>query len=296
VPSIRFPSRASWHPDEPLLLDGAMGTSLQGRGLSPGDLPEAWVLDRPAEVLAVHRAHIGAGARLLLTCTFNAAAPRAAAFMHAAGTGRVCTAAVALARQAAPGMLVAGALGPLAVARPGGEAPAEAELQRPFEAAVRALANAGVDLLWLESQYDPREAAAALRAALGTGLPVVVTFTLGSRDGLLATADGGRPERLLLAAAAGGAAAVGLNCVPATPALAALARWARATLPVPFAVKPSPGLPGAELPPERFAAALAPAVEAGATLVGGCCGATAGHVAALASMLRDLPQAAAPRG
>jgi 5-methyltetrahydrofolate--homocysteine methyltransferase len=79
---------------------------------------------------------------------------------------------------------------------------------------------------------------------------------------------------------------VGVNCVAAGAPLAALAAWARTTLPVPFVVKPSPGLPGAVLSPQEFAQALAPAVAAGGRLVGGCCGATAGHLAALAAVLQ----------
>jgi 5-methyltetrahydrofolate--homocysteine methyltransferase len=80
--------------------------------------------------------------------------------------------------------------------------------------------------------------------------------------------------------------AVGVNCVAAGPPLAALAAWARATLPVPFIAKPSPGLPGAVLAPTPFAQAVAPARAAGARLVGGCCGATAEHLAALAAALQ----------
>jgi len=296
VPSIRLPRllRPPAPPVEAILLDGAMGTALLARGLPPGTLPEGWVMERPEEVLAVHRAHVAAGARLLLTCTFNAAAPRCAALMGAEGGRRTCTAAAGLARRAAGHeALVAGALGPLAITRPGVEGPSPAALAGGFAPAVRALSDAGVDLIWLESQYDAREAAAALAAALPSGLPVVVTFTLAERGGRLLAVDGSPAEGLLLAAVAGGAAAVGVNCVPAGPPLTALCGWARASLPVPFAVKPSPGLPGAVLPPERFAAALAPAVAAGARLVGGCCGATAGHLAALAALLRQLT---APRG
>jgi 5-methyltetrahydrofolate--homocysteine methyltransferase len=273
-----------------------MGTALQARGLPAGALPESWLLARPEEVAAVHRAHAVAGARLLLTCTFNAASGRAAALLAGSGLRRTCTAAVALARRESRGGLVAGALGPLALARPGGAAPPDDELSRPFGAAVRALVDAGADLLWLESQYDAREAAAALRATRSAGLPVVVTFTLQLRRERLLAADGTPAESLLLAAVAGGAAAVGVNCVPAGPWLTALAGWARATLPVAFVVKPSPGLPGQVLAPDRFAATVAPAVTAGAGLVGGCCGATAGHVAALAGLLGAADQPGVPRG
>lgn len=284
MPSIHL-ARLSGGPGGTLLLDGAMGTSLRARGLPAETLPEAWVLERPEEVAAVHRAHAKAGARLLLTCTFNAAAPRAAVLLGGARLREACAAAVGLARREARGGLVAGALGPLAVVEPGRPGPAPEALSAPFAPALRALAEAGVDLLWLESQYDAREAAGALSAAVGAGLPVVVTFALRELAGRLVAADGGPAEALLAAAARGGAAAVGVNCVPAGPALTALARWAGVTLPVPFVAKPSPGLPGAVLGPAPFAAAVAPAVAAGARLVGGCCGATAEHLGALAELL-----------
>jgi 5-methyltetrahydrofolate--homocysteine methyltransferase len=281
------------------VLDGAMGTALIAAGLPAGVPPETWVLERPDAVAAVHRAHAAAGARLLLTCTFNAASGRVAARLGPGGVAGACAAAVALARaeagpQGAPGCLVAGAVGPLAVAVPGGDAPPAAALEAPFRTPLRALAEAGADLLWLESQYDGREAAAALAAALPLGLPVVVTFTLAERGGRLLTAAGGPAEPLLLAAAAAGAAAVGVNCVPAGAPLAALAAWAHGALPAPFVAKPSPGLPGAVLAPADFAAAVAPALRAGAGWLGGCCGAGAGHVAALAALLAG--QAGAPRG
>ncbi len=285
----------------PVLIDGAMGTALQAAGLPPNVLPERWLLERPAAVAAVHAAHAEAGASLLLTCTFNVASRRLGDAGLGKEAGRLCAAAVAVAREAAPGVRVAGAIGPLAVVRPGGPAAATARgaataarLRAPFERPLEALAEAGADLLWLESQYDRREAEAALEAALAVGLPVAITFTLLTRGGRWLAPDGTPGEALLAGAAralpagqrGGRVVAVGVNCVAAGAPLAALAGWARATLPVPFIVKPSAGLPGAVLPPLEFARAVAPAIAAGARLVGGCCGATAGHVAALAAALQ----------
>jgi len=291
--SIRFADAfAPGRP--PLLLDGAMGTALQALGLDPGALPEAWLLERPDRVAGVHRGHLAAGAQVLLTCAFNVAAPRAAALLGPGPRGpairRLCLAAVGLARAeaaAAPGVgvLVAGALGPLAVASPGGGAPDREALTAPLRPALEALAEGGADLLWLESQYDRREATAALEAALPLGLPVVLTFTLAERGGLLVAPDGTPAEALLVEAAQGGAAAVGVNCVAPGPALTALAAWAHAALTVPFVAKPSPGLPGRIQAPEPFALAVRPAVEAGARLVGACCGSTPAHLAALARVL-----------
>jgi 5-methyltetrahydrofolate--homocysteine methyltransferase len=272
-------------PDGPVLLDGAMGTALVARGL-PGDaLPEAWLDARPEEISAIHRAHAAAGARVVLTCTFNVAAPRLEVALPGAAVGALCRKAVALAREAAPGALVAGDLGPTGLVAPGGAAPSGADLHCRYARAAEALADAGADLAWIESQWDEKEARAALRAARDAGLPAVVTFTLVERHGELEAPDGTAAERLLAAVALGGALAVGVNCVAPGPGLARLADWAGRQLPVPLVAKPSPGLPGAVRTPEAFAAALRPAIAAGLRAVGGCCGSTAEHLRAVGEVL-----------
>jgi 5-methyltetrahydrofolate--homocysteine methyltransferase len=270
-----------------------MGTALLGRGLPAGVCPERWLEERPEEVARVHAAHAAAGAGLVLTCTFNLGSDRWEGSGEPARVERLAKLAVRIARDAAPGRLVAGALGPdTPHPRPaqleGRGAPHPRPAQRgegrgegpghpvphPSTLALRALAAAGADLLWLETQLDLPGALGALAAARATGLPAVVTFLHPEREHLLAVARAG-------------ALAVGVNCLPADPALGELARWARADLPVPFVARPSPGPPGAVAAPGAFARALAPALEAGA-LLGGCCGAGAEHLAALAQLLATL--------
>lgn len=283
------PGRAVF--DGPTLLDGAMGTALYARGLPAGALPEVWLLARPDAVAEVHAEHAAAGAEVLLTCTFSCAAPRLAAHVDPGRIEALCTRAVELARAASrPGGRVAGALGPMGPL-PAGAPLSEAELVGRYRRALAALAAAGADLAWIESQWELREALLALEAARAVGLPVVVTFGFPETAGRMHAPDGAPAEVSLAAAAAAGAAAVGVNCVAAGPALAALAGWAAGHLPVPFVAKPSPGLPGAVLAPGDFAAALRPAVEAGARVVGGCCGATGDHLRALAALLRSRPSA-----
>ncbi len=267
------------------LLDGAMGTALIARGLPAGALPEEWVLSRPEEIARVHAEHAGAGAEVLLTCTFNCAAPRLAARVDPARIEDVCARAVGLARQASrPGGLVAGALGPMGPL-PGAPLPG-AEIVERYRRPLAALAGAGADVVWIESQWEVREALLALEAARATGLPAVVTFGFPERQGRMHEPGGVPAEVCLAAAEANGAIAAGVNCVSAGFALAALARWAAKHLAVPFVAKPSPGLPGAVLAPAAFAAALSPAVEAGLAIAGGCCGATGDHLRALAEVLR----------
>jgi 5-methyltetrahydrofolate--homocysteine methyltransferase len=265
----------------PALLDAAMGTALQARGLAPDELPEAWILARPDEVAAVHAAHATAGARVLLTCSFNAAEPRLATRGLEGKLEAICGWAERLARAAAGGALVAGCLGPSGLA--GSTA---AEWREAFSRPFRALAAAGADLLWAETHWRLGEAQAALAAGLATGLPVAVTMAFAEREGALLAPDGTPAAECLRALAQDGAAVVGVNCVLPSPALAALVRAVAPGLTVPFAVKPNAGPPGRTLAPEDFARALVPALEAGARLAGGCCGTTADHLRALRSLMR----------
>jgi 5-methyltetrahydrofolate--homocysteine methyltransferase len=271
--------------DAPALLDGAMGTALLARGLEPGQLPEEWILSRPEEIARVHAAHAAAGARVLLTCTFSCAAPRLEARVDPARLAALCGWAERLARSASRGALVAGAVGPTGLAPPLGPGAPAGELAARHARPLAALAAAGVDLLWIESQHDLGEALAALGAARGTGLPAVVTFTFQEQAGRLVAPGGADPVAWLAAVERAGAAAAGVNCVFPGPALDAFAAAAGARLRIPLVAKPSPGLPGAVLPPDAFARALLPALRAGVRLAGGCCGAGAEHLAALGRAL-----------
>ncbi len=269
----------------PALLDAAMGTALRARGLPPEALPEEWILPRPEEIAAVHADHFSAGARVLLTCTFNCTEPRLASRGLQGRLEALCGWAERLARAAGRGALVAGAVGPTGLAAPGRPVPGRAELSAHYARPLRALRDAGVDLLWIESQVRPEEARAALGAARRAGLPAVVTMAFALREGRLATPEGEPAAECLVSLAKDGAAAVGVNCVEAGRALAELAHELVPRLAVPLVLKPSAGLPGALLPPDAFAAALAPAAAAGARLLGGCCGTTAAHLRALRRIL-----------
>jgi 5-methyltetrahydrofolate--homocysteine methyltransferase len=259
----------------PLVLDGAMGTSLLSRGLAPAALAEDWLLERPEEIAAVHAEHVAAGAQIVLTCTFNLASPR----RGDRSVEHLANRAVALAR--ASGARVAGAVGPAAAAG--------ADLARWCAPALEALAGAGVDLLWAETQWDLAEARATLQRARRCEVPVVITlsFTEGEPPRL---PGGGLVADALLVLAGDGAAAVGVNCVAPSSTLARLIADVAPRLGLPLVVKPSPGLPGAVLAPGEFARRVSRLVDAGAAWVGGCCGAGAAHVAAIATTCGQVPR------
>lgn len=229
----------------PILLDGAMGTALLARGLDlSSGRAAAWNLSHPDDVLAIHRAHVGAGAELVLTNTFFA--PSAAE----------CASALELARSSGAALVGAS----LFAGQPG------------LAASIAALA--GADVLWLETATSVEQALEAVRIARATSsLPVVVTlarFDLAGSLGQLAGA---------------GAAAVGLNCSPWPRAPGALRALAAAPLPVPLVLKPD----AVGLEPDAWARELA---ASGARLLGGCCGATAAHLAALRRTMATPPPAA----
>ena len=264
-------------------LDGGMGTALLARGLPPGVLPESWVLHRPWAVEAVHAAHAAAGAEVLLSCTFNLA--RLDAAESDLDTGEVARRAVALARLARPAA-VAGCVGATGLAIPGGRGPSAVEFAERYGLACRALAAAGADLIWIETQLDLDEARAAIAAGRRTGLPVVATAFLLPAPGGMAALDGSPGVDFLEALWRDGAAAVGVNCVAPDGALVQVIAQAAARIPVPLVVKPNAGLPGTPVGPAAFAAGVAGAVRAGATLAGGCCGAGPAHLRALAAQAR----------
>jgi 5-methyltetrahydrofolate--homocysteine methyltransferase len=259
-----------------------MGTALMARGLPGLALPERWVVERPWEVARVHAGHVAAGARVLLSCTFNLA--RVDGDALEVPVEEVAGRAVSIARSARP-WAVAGCLGATGLSHPDGGGPPDGELQERYERAFRALASAGADLLWTETQLTLREARAAVAAGRRTGLPVVATAFLAPGPDGLAAADGTPGVPFLEALWRDGAAAVGVNCVEPDDGLAAFVARLAARVPIPLAVKASAGLPDAPWSPGRHAVGLACAVRAGAGMAGGCCGAGPDHLRALAQAL-----------
>ncbi len=265
------------------LLDAAMGTALRARGLPAEALPEEWILARPQEIAAVHAAHAAAGARILLTCSFNCTPSRLDTRGLAHRLEALCGWSERLARSAGRAVLVAGCVGPTGLSRPGRIGPPVSELREQFTRPFRALRDAGVDLIWTETHYALDEARAALAEGLRTGLPVAATMAFTESSGRLVCPDGTPAEDCLRALAADGAAAVGANCVPPSPLLATVVRGLSRDIDVPIAVKPNAG--HAAGGPEAFAAAIAIALRAGARLAGGCCGTTADHLRALRRLM-----------
>lgn len=275
-----------------LLLDGGFGTMLQAAGLRPGARPEELNLTEPDLVRSIHAAYAAAGSRVLNTNTFGASAPKLA------GSGytveQVVQAAVALCRQAAEpcGALTALDIGPLGeMLEPGGPLSFEQAVEE-FGRIVRAGAQAGADLVFLETFTDLYELKAALLAVKeNSTLPVLasMSFEAGGR-----TFTGCTPESFAATARGLGADAVGINCSLGPKEIAPIARRLADALPgdFPLFVKPNAGLPradgsGYDLTPQLYAMQMRPYRELGLFAAGGCCGTTPDYIRLLAGVFAD---------
>ena len=287
------PFRERLRGKTPLILDGGMGTMLIAAGLPLGAPPEAWVLERPDEVLAVHRAFVAAGSDAVQTCTFGASTVRLARYGLDARADEICSQAVRLAR-AAGSRYVIGNVGPSGEMLPPVGRADLAVLRASFAAQGRAFAATGVDALHIETMTDLREARcalAALREAAPT-LPVIVSMTFERKKRGFFTLMGDAAAASLTALAAAGADGVGVNCSVAATDMHVLALELVGAVSVPLVIQPNAGSPErvgevvryAEAP-EAFAEVMAQIGRAGVRVLGGCCGTEPRFIAALRERL-----------
>ena len=275
----------------PLLCDGGMGSLIQQAGLSQiHDVPDLLNLTHADDICTLQRGYVEAGSDCIATNTFNSNRLKLA--NHDASVDELYAAAAQIARDAGA-RLVAGDIGPTgSLLAPLGELSFE-EAYDIFAEQARAARAAGCDLIFLETFADLLEAKAALLACLdNTPLPVFVTMTFGE-DGR--TFMGTTPAVAAATLSALGASAVGINCSlgpgEITPLVAQMAPHTRC----PLMVQPNAGLPRIaedgstvyDVDPARFAQAMGAILEAGARIVGGCCGTTPAHIAALRQLIDD---------
>jgi methionine synthase I (cobalamin-dependent) len=289
-----------------VLADGAMGTSLFARGLETGGSPELWNLEHPDRVRAVHQGFVGAGSDLLLTNSFGANRRRLALHGAEQRVAELNRAAARLAREAAAGagrpVLVAGDIGPTGeIFAPVGSF-SFAEGEAVFAEQAAALAEGGVDLLWLETISSAEELAAAVAGAAPTGLAVVATLTFDTRGRTMMglTCEAAMRLRGELAVRP---VAFGANCgVGPAQLVGSVLGLMRAAEPGDVIVaKGNCGLPhyhDGEIrydgTPEIMADYACLARDAGARIIGGCCGTTPLHIEAMAEALATRPEGPRP--
>jgi len=278
--------------DGVLVLDGATGTNYQRMGIEPGVAPEEWVFDEPDKVRELHRRFVEAGSQLVLTCTFGGSSLRLSDERLAGRGPELNRRAVELAREAAgPGVLVAGSIGPTGhLADPLGPLTRTLAVAT-FAEQAQALAEGGADLLVLETFFSLDEGLWAVEGVRrASDLPLVVSYSFdqGTR-----TMMGLSPTQVVEAFAPLGVAAVGANCGKSLADTDLIVdELLAAAGGLPLWVKPNAGVPrvvGDEVRydagPEDLARHVASYAARGVRAVGGCCGSTPEHVAAIAAAL-----------
>lgn len=273
-----------------LVSDGAMGTMLQQMGLSVGESPVVCNLTHPDWVREVHRRYIEAGCDIILTNTFVGSRPA----LKLAGYGDTVRdlneRGARIAREVADrarNVCVAASIGPTGLfIEPVGETTPE-EMEAIFREQIGAIVEGGVDLICIETMSDIGEIKAAIRATRSVcDLPVITTMTFDPGPNGFRTMMGVTPEEATRELVAAGADIVGSNCGWGIDEVIGIIREMRKTdQKIPLAAKPNAGLPEViegqavyRISPEVMGARIEELIEAGASLIGGCCGTTPEHL------------------
>jgi 5-methyltetrahydrofolate--homocysteine methyltransferase len=285
---------------EVLVFDGGYGTMLFAAGLADGACPELWNDTHPDVVRGLHAAYFAAGSDFVETNTFGGSRLKLDEYKLGERTSALNAQAARLARAAAPpGRYVAGSIGPTsrlpAEYEPLGDTTDDA-YRATFREQATALAEGGVDLFAVETMMFPQEAVAAVRACKEVAdLPVMATMffqyeELHDRDRTMWGESPAEVARNLLAA---GADAVGMNCGRGPDRAVVIIREMRAVTAAPLAAYPNAGLPVTtggrvtyELDPETMAREYPALLDAGARVVGACCGSTPEHIRLIAEVVR----------
>lgn len=276
------------------LLDGATGTNLFAAGMPQGCCVEEWILEHPQVLIDLQKAFVAAGSDILYAPTFSANRAKLQHFGLQDKVAEFNHRLVALSRQAAEGRPVFGDLSPTGLfVEPFGEATFD-ELVSIYAEQAQALNEAGVDGFVIETTVSLVEARAAVLACRGYGKDIYVTITVNEKGRTLSGATAASALTVLQPL---GITAFGLNCCFGPAHVAEELATLREISTVPLIGKPNAGVPhgdGSEehFSPEKMAEEMVPVLEAGATLIGGCCGSTPAHVAALRNLLDARPEQA----
>ncbi|MBL7115329.1 MAG: homocysteine S-methyltransferase family protein [Kiritimatiellae bacterium] len=277
---------------EILFCDGALGTLLQARGLQGGECPELWALDKPEDVKAIHKDYKDAGSDIVECNSFGGSRYKLAHYGLENRVSEINHAAAAVARRVAGDeQHVLGSIGPTGVfLEPlGTESPA-AFMQAFAEQAI-ALQAGGADCVIIETMTAIEEATCAVKAAKeNTTLTIVASFTFDPQvHGGYATMMGVTPDRFAGAMLEAGADILGSNCGTGPDHMIEIIRLIHASAPdTPIMAMPNAGMPIMEEgetvfkeTPDEMASKAYQLVDAGASIIGGCCGTTPAHIAAM---------------
>jgi 5-methyltetrahydrofolate--homocysteine methyltransferase len=282
----------------PILLDGAMGTMLFEAGLETGDPPEEWNIKKPDEIRKVYRAYIEAGSQIILTNSFGGTSIRLALHKLEDQVAAFNKAAANIARQEADQagreIFVAGSIGPSGqIMEPVGTLSFQ-EAANAFKEQAASLQEGGVDLFWIETMSDLEEVKAAVAGIREVSdLPIAVSMSFDTHGH---TMMGVAPEQAVEELGKLDLIAYGANCGTGSDELIEVIQKMQQADPEAILIaKANAGIPqvhGSEViyngSPEVMAEYAQEVFQAGASMIGGCCGNKPDHVAAMAEALSEL--------
>jgi 5-methyltetrahydrofolate--homocysteine methyltransferase len=274
-----------------LVADGAWGTLLQAHGLQPGTCPEIWNVEKPEEVRSVAAAYAEAGSDLVLTNTFGGSTLALERHGLADRTVELNAAGARLSLEGATGKLVAASIGPTGVFLPPMGEVTEAEMKAAFAVQIRALLEAGVRILCIETMTSVQEAVCAVQAArqvsaeLSVPVDVMATMTFTETPKGYRTFMGVDCRTAADKLTQAGTDVLGSNCGNGIEQMVPIALEFRRISDKPILIQANAGLPQIEKgvtvfrqSPEHMARWVPQLIEAGVSIVGGCCGTTPEHI------------------
>lgn len=278
----------------PVFLDGATGSNLQKAGMPTGVCPEQWILDHPDVILDLQKRYIEAGTQILYAPTFSGNRIKLEEYGLADKIVEINTKLVQLCREAAGDKgLVCGDMTMTGESlEPMGDLELE-ELIDIYKEQAKILYEAGVDLFVVETMMSLAETRAAVLAIKETcNLPIMISMTFDEKG---KTLYGNTPEGCMVVLQSLGADIVGINCSTGPEKMAEMVRQMKKYANVPILAKPNAGLPQMvdgetvyDMGPEEFASFGPMLMEAGAAVLGGCCGTTPEHIARLVETTKDI--------
>lgn len=282
---------------QPVIADGAIGTTLFSLGLANGESPELWNVDKPDAVRHMHRDYIEAGSQIVLTNTFGGNRLRLAFHDVDGRAVELNKAAAALAREEADAaiqpVLVAGSMGPTgSILMPYGELDPE-DATSVFAEQAGALIEGGVDILWVETMSALEEVQAAVNGIrqVSADFPIAATMTFDVNGH---TMMGVSPEKAMEAVSEMGVVALGANCGNGTEEIQTVIGKMRAVNPDMILIaKSNAGMPHLhddivvyDATPNDMGEYAVAVHDLGANIIGACCGSTAEHIRAITGQFR----------
>jgi 5-methyltetrahydrofolate--homocysteine methyltransferase len=280
-----------------LVSDGAWGTMLQGMGLTGGDCPEEWNVSHPNEVRSVAKAYADAGCDIVLSNTFGGSRAKLEKVGLGDRVSELNEAGAKLSLQGAPACVIAASIGPTGeFVEPVGDM-TDQQMESIYSQQISAILKGGVKALCIETMTSLEEAVCAIRAAkkLDKNVDVICTMTFDASPRGYKTMMGVDCRKAAEGLDAAGADVIGSNCGNGIDQMIPITRELRKYTKKPILIHANAGLPVLvggttkfKQTPEDMAAKVKELVDAGATMIGGCCGTTPDHIAAIKNVIDQI--------